>query len=127
MVIVDTSVWVEFLRRNGSPEHLGIDRLLQQGQVVMVGPVLTEVLQGARSSAEFERLRYLLVSLRYAQETPETWIRAGDIAYQLRQQGLSLALIDLLIATLALQHDYQLYTLDEHFQRVPGLKLYKTT
>ncbi|MBI4337181.1 MAG: PIN domain-containing protein [Chloroflexi bacterium] len=125
MVIVDTSVWVQFLRVKGSLEHLELDRLLVRGQAAVVGVVLAEVLQGARSQQEFEGLRQRLWAVPYVGETRETWVHVGSLSYQLRQQGLALAPVDLLIAALALEHGHEVYTLDEHFQRVPGVKLHQ--
>ena len=90
----------------------------------MVGPVLAEVIQGARSQEELEWLRRRLSALPFALETEETWVRVGRLSHQLRRQGSTVGLVDLLIASLALEHGHQVYTLDHHFQRVPGLRLY---
>ncbi|MBI2935391.1 MAG: PIN domain-containing protein [Chloroflexi bacterium] len=125
MVIIDTLVWVQTLRAGASAEQREVDKLLAQGEVVMVGAILAEVLQGARSQREFEDLRGRLTALPYVAETKETWTMVGAFSYQLRQQGATLVLVDLLIAALALEGDHRLYTLDDHFQRVPGLRLYK--
>ena len=124
MVIVDTSVWIQAFTARSTAEHKELDGLLNQNQVVMVGPVLAEILQGARSLEEFNRLRVRLAALPYAAATRETWDQSGALSYQLRQQGNPVGLVDLLISALALEHDHQLYTLDNHFHRVPGLKLY---
>ena len=90
----------------------------------MVGPVLAEILQGARSVDEFDRLRVRLAALPYVASTRETWGHTGALSYQLRQQGSPVGLVDLLISALALEHDHQIYTLDDHFHRVQGLKRY---
>ena len=124
MVIVDTSVWIQAFTARSTAEHKELDGLLNQNQVVMVGPVLAEILQGARSLEEFNRLRVRLAALPYAAATRETWDQSGALSYQLRQHGNPVGLVDLLISALALEHDHQLYTLDNHFHRVPGLKLY---
>ena len=124
MVIVDTSVWIQAFRVSPSSERRELDGLLTQDQVVMVGPVLAEILQGARNVEEFELLRIRLAALPYAAATLETWEHTGALSYQLHQQGNPVGLVDLLISALALEHDHQLYTLDDHFLHVPGLKLY---
>lgn len=125
MVIVDTSVWIQFLGSGGSPEHWEVDKLLAREEVVMVGPVMAEILQGARSDREFERLRQQLSALIFVSETKETWTRVGNLSFQLRQQGNPVGLVDLLIASLALEGGHQVYSLDDHFQRVPDLQLYE--
>jgi predicted nucleic acid-binding protein len=104
MVIVDTSVWVQFLRVSGSIEHLELDELLARGEAVMVGAVLAELLQGARNQREYESLRERLTALPYVEETQDTWTRVGALSYQLRQIGQAVVLVGLLIAALALEH-----------------------
>ena len=125
MIIVDTSVWVQAFRINASPEHREVVRLLAQGEVSMVGAVLAEVLQGVRSQQEFERLRERVAALPYLDETKETWTRVAALSYQMRQSGQPVGTVDLLIAALALEHGCTLYTLDDHFQRIPGLALHQ--
>lgn len=101
-----------------------MDRLLGRNEVVMAGPVLAEVLQGARTTKELQALSNRLTALPYVEMTKGTWGRVGRMAFELRQRGHTVALVDLLIAALAIEHDHQVYTLDDHFQRIPGLKLY---
>ena len=125
MVIVDSSVWIQAFRRSSPQERFEVDRLLAQGEALIVGPVFAEVLQGARNSQEFDSLRDRLSALPYQEETIETWVRVGSLSYQLRRRGVALALVDVLIAALAIEGEHSLYTLDDHFQRVPGLKLHK--
>ncbi len=90
----------------------------------MVGVVLAELLQGARSREEFEELLATLGALPYVAEGPRTWMNVGDLSYGLRRRGLTVGIVDALIATLAIEHGHQVYTLDEHFQRIPGVKLH---
>lgn len=125
MVIVDSSVWLQAFNVQGSPERREVDELLERREAAMVGAVLAEVLQGARRLQEFERLRADLSAVPYVAETQDTWIRVGTLSYELRRQGLTVPLMDLLIATLALEHGHELYTGDEHFRRVPGLTFYR--
>ena len=125
MLIVDSSVWIQAFRVDASFEGREVDRLLARGDVGMVGVVLAEVLQGARSAQEFESLRIRFMAIPYLEETQETWVRVGNLSYQLRQRGQAIGIVDLLIAALALEHGCAVYTLDEHFQRIPGLELHE--
>ena len=124
MIIVDTSVWVRYLRFPGSDEGRELDNLLQKRQVALAGVMLAEILQGARDPQDFEELGVQLASLPYVSETKNTWIQVGVLSYQMRQQGRLIPLTDLTVAALAMEHGHSLYTLDEHFQRVPGLQLH---
>lgn len=88
----------------------------------MVGPVLTEVLQGARSGGELEFFSSHLTALLFLETSQETWVRAGALNYQLKQSGRMLSVGDLVISTLALEHDMPVYSLNGDFDRVPGLR-----
>ena len=124
MVIVDTSVWVKALRTGRSEERRELDRLLAAEEVVIVGPVLAELLQGSRNRQECEELHRRLSALHYAAETQQIWARVGSLSFQLRQGGDAVGLVDLLIAALATEYGHELYTLDQHFQCIPGLRLH---
>ena len=125
MVIVDSNVWIHWLRTPNTDVGREFVRLLDSQQAAMAGVVLAEVLQGARGKPEFDRLRTLLAALPYLETTKRTWVRAGELAMELRGQGRLIPLTDLIIAALAQGGDYEVFTLDEHFKRVPGLRLYE--
>ena len=118
MVIAGTSVWVQFMRARNSPEHLELARLVRAGQTAMVGSVMAEVLRGARNQGEYERLPCV-------ETNRATWAQVGLLSYRLRQEGSMLGVVDLTIAVLALEHGHAVHTLDEHFQRIPGLTLHR--
>ena len=122
MIIADSSIWIDFQRNPGSRVGRELDRLLANNEVVMVGPVLAEVLQGARSESEFVFFASHLTALSYLEMDQDTWVRAGELNRLLKQKGEALALGDLIISTLALHHDIPVYTLNGDFNRVPGLR-----
>ena len=125
MVIADSSVWITFQRQPNSETGRQFDSLLANDEVVMVGPVMTEILQGARSEREFTFFAERLKSLTFIEVDQNTWIQAGEINFQLKKQGRTLAFADLIVSALAIQHDIPVYTDDGDFQRVPGLHLYE--
>ena len=88
----------------------------------MVGPVLTEILQGSRSVNELEFFASRLTALSFLETTQQTWVNAGQLNNFLRREGKLMTMSDLLIATLALEHDVPVYSLDGDFDRVPGLR-----
>ncbi len=125
MVIVDTSIWLQFLKAVDPSVRIEMDLLRAKNDIAMVGIVLAEILQGSRSQQELEQLTDWLKALPYLDETQETWTKVGSLSFQLRRHGVTVPMADLLIAALAIEQDCQVYTLDEHFQRVPGLSLYE--
>jgi predicted nucleic acid-binding protein len=127
MVIADTSVWIPFFNRPDSPEKAALDLLIDADEVVLVGVVLAELLQGCRTPSERTVLSDALLALRYYEVTASTWMRTGDLSAHLLRKGVTLPLSDLLIAALALEHDCRVYSLDAHFKKIPGLHLYTPT
>lgn len=125
-VIVDTSVWVQAFRSPNSVEKQEVERLIRSGQAMMLGIVSTELLRGARDERELEALERRLGALPFLELSKETWREAGMLLFHLRRQGLSVPLPDALIAAIALEGGHEVYTLDEHFRRVPGLRLHET-
>lgn len=124
-VIVDTSQWVQYFRAGESLEAGVVEDLLTAGEAVMVGVVYAELLRGARNENQFRTLEEDLNSLPFLEVTRQTWNRTGSLLGDLQRRGLSILLPDALIAALALEHGYPVYTRDTDFQRVPGLELYE--
>jgi len=123
-IVVDTSVWIDFFNRPHSPVTLHLQSLLRNRQVVLVGMVLAEILQGIKNPEEARRVRESLDRLPFLETTRAKWQKAGELSAQLRRKGLTLPLSDLIIAATALQEEVAVFTLDPHFKKVPTLKLY---
>ncbi|CUS32809.1 type II toxin-antitoxin system VapC family toxin [Candidatus Nitrospira nitrificans] len=124
MVIADTSVWIPFFNRPDSPEKATLDLLIDADEVVLVGVVLAELLQGCRTSSERDTLSDALLALPYHEVTQSTWSQTGNLSSQLLRRGVTLPLSDLIIAALAIEHNCHVYSLDIHFKRIPGVRLY---
>ena len=124
MVIADTSVWIPFFNRPDSAEKMALDMLIDADDVGLVGIVLAELLQGCRTSTERTTLSEALLALRYYEVTQSTWLRTGDLSAHLLRKGVTLPLSDLVIAALAIEHECRVYSLDAHFKKIPGLRLY---
>src|ERR1035437_2746591 len=61
MVIVDTTVWVDYLREVENPETAWLDRELTRQRLGLTEQILSEVLLAIRDGGEFERVRDELV------------------------------------------------------------------
>ena len=57
MVLVDTTIWIDLLRGRAGAPVLRLKRLLQAGEAAIASVILQELLQGASSPENFERLR----------------------------------------------------------------------
>ena len=127
MVIVDTSVWISFFNRKFSQEKEEVERLIDAEEVVMVGVILTELVQGTRYSREKNIIKDGVSALPYLEVTKSTWLLAGEVSAGLLRRGITLAVPDLVIAALAAEHSCTIFSLDTDFQRIPGLSLYTPT
>lgn len=123
-VIVDTSVLISFLRdeENHTSEVIG---LLEQNRLVTTGIIIAELLQGVKSSREEQVVAELLQVINPLEVTTGLWVKAGKLASVLRRKGVTLPLTDLAIATLAMEHGLVIFTLDSHFDQIPGVRLWR--
>ena len=126
MILVDTSVWVDFLNSARGPAGDELDRLIRaDAPLVLTGLVVTEVLQGLRR--DVERVTALL--WRWPLIEPggfATYQAAATIFRQARVRGVTLSTVDAVLAALALEHNAAFFTLDEEFDRLAftGLRLH---
>ncbi len=126
MVVADTTVWIEFFNDPESEEKHVIDLLIDNDQLAFVGPVLAELLQGCRTAGEANAILDHVSALPFLEMNFSAWRRAGEISSSLRRKGTTLPLMDVIIAAIALEHDAEVFTIDPHFRRIPGLKLHRS-
>lgn len=128
MVLVDTSAWVEFHRKNGRLEvKMAMVGLLTAMEATLCGPVEMEFLGGAHPT-ERSRIEKEWSLIPYLRNDQKIWRKAADTCSMLRSKGLVVPWNDVLIATLALGADCRIYTIDKHFEAMApllGLHLYQ--
>jgi len=128
MVIVDTTAWIEFFRRDGDPAvKLAMKALVEALEATLCGPVEMEFLGGARPH-ERDRIQSRFDILPYLNNDQKLWREAATIYAKLRRKGATIPWNDVLIATLALKKDLRVYTVDPHFETMAQhleLRLYR--
>lgn len=128
MVLVDSSAWIEALRRNGDLRvKLAIEGLLDAYEAQWCTPIRLEVLGGARK-VERTRLGHWFSVIPYRSVREEDSERAIALAWQLRDGGLTVPWLDVLIAAVALHDHVRVYAVDAHFREISkrtGLMLYE--
>lgn len=120
MVLVDTSVWVDFARQGKRGRALAMRDLLDAGEVATCGPVAAELLAGADGEVA-ERLWETLSSLPWADLDSAGWHEVGVAAARLRRGGETLPLTDLAIAVAASRAGHAVWSFDADFGRIRGM------
>jgi len=117
MVIVDTTVWIDYLRGTRNPETAWLDRELPRHRFGLTDLILCEVLQGVREHAQFESVRDNMLNFRVFDVAGVELAIAAARNYQiLRNHGFTVRkTIDCLIATFCLQERHSLLHRDRDF------------
>lgn len=117
-VLVDTSIWVDYLRGITSIVAEKVDRLLSDAEVCVPKIVLAELLQGAKYDREVSAVKDFLEAFTIIDQGPDTWLKAGKLSRRLRSRGQTIHLIDCYIAVIAEENNCTVFTLDEHFREI---------
>ena len=117
MVIVDTTVWIDYLRGVDSREALWLDRALTRQRLGLTDLILCEVLQGIRDQPTFVDARDRLSKLHLFQVGGKELAITAEQNYRtLRERGYTIrGTIDCLIATFCLEAGHELLHRDRDF------------
>ena len=117
MILVDTSVLVDYLR---SPTDHAL-RVLEKNGAAICGVTRAEILAGARNPTDLDRIAGSLDVLEQVAVPEELWDLLGRNLSLLRAAGVTVPFADAMIATLAIENDLELWTRDAHFARIQGV------
>ena len=128
MILVDTSVWIDFLRGKPTPQAEWLDRHLDVELLAVGDLILAEVLQGVRDDRRFDEARRLLGQLeQIVVGGTALAIEAARNYRRLRAAGVTVrGTVDVLIATRCLADGLRLLHSDrdfDAFERHLGLRV----
>lgn len=117
MILVDSSVWIDYFRGVDTPQANRLDMLLGVEPLAIGDLILTEILQGIAADHEFERVRRLLLSLDMVMlGGADVAILAARHYRHLRALGITVRkTIDTLIATRCIHDGHALLYSDRDF------------
>ena len=118
MIVVDSSVWIDFFNGVSSPEVDRLDALLGVTPLAIGDLILVEVIQGFRNERDVATARQLFRSLALLPllEGSNPW-KAADNYRQLRRKGITVRkTIDGIIATACIEANLPLLFSDRDFQ-----------
>jgi predicted nucleic acid-binding protein len=130
MVLVDTTVWIDFFRGKATPEVGELERLLEKEETVCTcGVVLTEVLQGIRADADYRRTLAIFDAFLLLPMNRQTFLKAAEMYRLLRRRGVTIRkAVDCMIAAVSIEHGVALLHNDRDFDPMEkhcGLKVVK--
>jgi predicted nucleic acid-binding protein len=117
LVIIDTTVWVDYLRGTRNPETDWLHREASRERLGLTDLILCEVLQGVRSDREFRQVRAELLKFELYETGGELLAVAAARNFRsLREKGRTVRkTVDCLIATFCLANRHTLLHRDRDF------------
>lgn len=130
MVLVDTSVWIDYFRGIDVPHTARLDRALGRVEIVIGDLILAELLQGMRDGPQLRSASATIDAFRVVTLGGEEIARTAAANYRLmRTQGITVrGTIDVMIATWCIENNVPLLHKDRdfaHMQTVIGLQSYR--
>lgn len=120
MILVDTSALIGFLKGEDNDSSRKLRNVLENHMPFgITSQIFQEVLQGAGSKTEYEKLKRYLESQRFfhPKDPIAAYAHAARIYFDCRKKGITLSsTIDCLIAQIALEHDLSLLHNDRDFE-----------
>ncbi|MCP3870681.1 MAG: PIN domain nuclease [Gammaproteobacteria bacterium] len=117
MILVDTSVWIDFFAGRDLSHVATLEQLILDNEdLALCGIILTEILQGISHDTTYRHVRRDLSPLIMLPMPSTVFVRAADIYRKLRKQGITIRKSnDCIIAATALEHHCQLLHNDKDF------------
>ncbi len=117
MILVDSSVWIDFFNGRQSRETDLLNELLGREPLLIGDLILTEVLQGFRQDKDYRKVKTELENLAFAPMVGhDISIKSADNYRRLRKGGITVRkTIDMLIATFCIENNHRLLHSDRDF------------
>jgi predicted nucleic acid-binding protein len=118
MFLIDSSVWIEYLRPKGSVKvKERVKELLESGVVVCCGIVVIEIMRGARNKRDFDNLYDSFLSLPQIPIDEEVIGRSSRWGFEMDRKGKIVSVSDLVIASTAYKNARLLH-IDSDFKMI---------
>lgn len=119
MVIVDSDVWSVAFRKKGqkSPIVQALRGLVNDGEILMIGPIRQETLSGIRESERFEEIRDALRAFPSRKIDEPIYEMAASFYNLCRSKGIQGSHTDFLICACAVKWKASILTKDKDYAR----------
>ena len=118
MIMVDSSVWIDYFQGQENIQTQQLDQCLGQRIIVIGDLILTEVLQGFRQDKDYLKAKDALQSFYcFAILNPSLAIKSAENFRKLKRRGITVRkTADVIIATFCIEQDLPLLFSDRDFQ-----------
>ena len=131
MILVDTSVWIDFLRGANTRERRVLHRLIEDEEDIAVTEIiLVEILQGIKEEKQYRRVKDSLLAFPlYSPRGLDTWLKAVELYRTCRKRDKTVRkTVDCLIAAISIENGLTLFHKDSDFENIAActpLECYK--
>jgi predicted nucleic acid-binding protein len=118
MILVDSSVWIDYFNGTNNPQTTTLDSLLGVEPIAIGDLILTEILQGFRNDADFKTAKDVLLSLTiFDMLGQKNAIAAAENYRILRKKGITVRkTIDCMISAFCIENNHALLFSDRDYQ-----------
>ena len=122
MTLVDTSSWIDTMRRDGNPAvRARVLALMVTGEAAWCDFVRLELWNGLRGAAERKQMEALEADITNLPTTDAVWAKARELARRARAAGVTVPGADLVIGACAWEHGVNLEHDDAHLTALAAL------
>ena len=123
MILVDTSVWVDFFRGAETPPEQRLEAAMtSREQICTCGPIVMELLMGVSSPAEQQATQAELSRLTLLPMAPLIYVRAASLFRAARGKGrIVRSSVDCMIAACAIEHGAAVLHRDRDFDIIAAV------
>lgn len=121
MILVDTSVWIDFFRGADTSQRKILHSLIDNEEDICTTEIiLTEIFQGIKRDKDLKKVKeYLLGFPLYRPDGLDTYLRAAEIYRHCRKRGKTIRkTVDCIIAAIAIENSLTLFHNDRDFERI---------
>ncbi|HDH06006.1 MAG TPA: PIN domain nuclease [Nitrospirae bacterium] len=117
MIIVDSSIWINYFNGKNSQKTDWLDEALGIEPIIMGDIILTEILQGFQNDKDFKTAKMLLLEFPFVEMLGQEIAIKSALNYRkLRQKGITVRkTIDVMIGTFCIHHNFALLHNDRDF------------
>jgi predicted nucleic acid-binding protein len=128
MIVVDTSIWIDYLRGANYPKIEKLEGYLDSNRIIIGDLIITELLQGFRTKRDLKKIQELIDCLEYQDMVGKFIAEKSAINYrELKLNGFTVRkTIDVIIGTFCIENNFSLLHNDRDFEpmhTILGLKI----